>query len=307
MKCVDDLMEIMKNAPFAPKATCINLFYIFDWKRFVLNKFAKTPLEYHSFYHSFQFVCEDGKAKFRGKLYPQDTEYVPECGIQLLKEGVEFEAIGPAEFRVDKLELDKVFRSLQDYLRAMPLTERIRVSSSWAALRQTLESLPGRQEGLLKMKIAEFPTQVEDVPPAIPDYLGHLLEDGRDGVPQLRGEMYPDYVREGNFDREAAVGADVVVYTREKVNRPWVGRVVEVLADNKFTLQWYHRRGGRRNTFHAMVNRDGSPILSTQDIAVVMYWHISEAQSKSDSSFRLSPYWLEQIQRDYTLHDEAYE
>ena len=57
---------------------------------------------------------------------------------------LDFEAIGPAEFSEEKLELDKVFRSLQDYLGTMPFSEKIRVSSSWEALRQTLESIPGR-------------------------------------------------------------------------------------------------------------------------------------------------------------------
>ena len=307
MKCIDDLLELMKTGSFSSTPICSNLFYIFDWKKYVQNKFARTPLEYHSFYHSFQFVCEDGKAKFRGKLYPQDAEYVPECGIQLMKEDIDYEAVGPAEFRVEALELDKVFRSLQNYLRTLPIAERIRVSSSWEALRQTLESLPGRQDDLLKMKIAEFPKQVINVPPVIPEHLEQFMEDGRDGIPELRGEMYPENILEGNFDREATVGADVVVYTREKDNRPWVGRVVQVLPDNKFTLQWYKRSGGRSNTFHAMVKKDGSPVLSTQDNAVVMYWHIGETQSRTESSFRLPPTWLEKINLDYMLHDEAYE
>ena len=96
IRSVDELSEIVRNAPFVPKAICTNLFYIFDWKQFIMNKFAKTPLEHHSFYHSFQFTSEGGQAKFRAKLYPQDTEYGPETGIQLIKSGTEFEAVGPA-------------------------------------------------------------------------------------------------------------------------------------------------------------------------------------------------------------------
>ena len=85
-----------------------------------------------------------------GKLYSQDTEYVPEWGINLMKGHLDFEAIGPAEFSEEKLELDKVFRSLQDYLGTMPFSEKIRVSSSWEALRQTLESRRSRH--LIKRK-----------------------------------------------------------------------------------------------------------------------------------------------------------
>ena len=308
MMCVDDLLETMKNAPLCPKAICSNLFYIFDWKKYIQNKFAKTPLQHHSFYHSFQLVCEDGKAKFRGKLYPQDAEYFPENGIQLMKEDLEFEAVGPTDFRIEKLELDKVFRSLNNYLTTLPPTERIRVSSSWEALRQTLESLPGRQGNLMKMKITGFPKQVEELAPIIPEHFSQLLAENVGGVPQLRGDVYPDDVGEGNFNLEAVVDADVVVYTRDKENRPWVGRVVKVLPDRKkFTLQWYKRMSGRSNTFQAMIKRDGSPVLSTQDTAVVMYWHISEPQSRTETSFRLTPYWLEKIQADYLSHDEAYE
>ena len=50
MKSSDDCTEIMKNAPFVPKAEAT----IFDWKKYVQNP-------------------------------PQDTEYVPECGFQLMK------------------------------------------------------------------------------------------------------------------------------------------------------------------------------------------------------------------------------
>ena len=303
---MDELLELMKTAPLVPKATCSNLFYIFDWKNFIQNKFANTPLEYHSFYHSFQLIREDGQVKFRGKLYPQDTEYGPESGIQLMKKDVEFEAVGPTEFRIEKLDLDKVFRSLQTYLSTMPLPQKIRVSASWEALRKTLDALPGMKDNLLKMKIDSFPKQVDEPNPVIPDHLGQFLPDD-ERIPQLRGELYPVDVSEGNFNLEVAVDADVVVYTKEKENRPWVGRVVKVLPNNRFTLQWYKRRAGRGNTFHAMVRRDGSPVLSTQDTAVVMYWHISETLDRRETSFKVSNYWLEKIQQDYLDHDEAYE
>ena len=207
----------------------------------------------------------------------------------------------------EKLELDKVFRSLNNYLTTLPPAERIRVSSSWEALKQTLESLPARQDDLMKMKISGFPKQAEEMTPIIPEHYGQFLADNVEGVPQLRGEIYPDNVGEGNFNLEAVVDADVVVYTKDKENRPWVGRVVKVLPGKKFTLQWYKRMSGRSNTFQAMIKRDGSPVLSTQDTAVVMYWHISEPQSRTETSFRLTPYWLEKIQADYLIHDEAYE
>ena len=130
MRSIDDLVKTIENAPLVPKPVCSNLFYIFDWKAFIQNKFAKTPLEHHSFYHSFKFSSEEGKTAFRGKLYPQDLEYGPKTGIQLIKDGTVFDPVGPAAFRIEKLELDKVFKSLQNYLSTMPTELRIRVSSS---------------------------------------------------------------------------------------------------------------------------------------------------------------------------------
>jgi hypothetical protein len=305
IKCIDELVEIIKKAPVVPpNAVCSNLFYIFDWKNFIKNNFANTPLEYHSFYHSFKISSEDGQTKFRGKLYPQDTEYGPDTGIQLIKDGTEFEAVGPADFRIEKLELDKVFRSLQNYLSTMPLQQRIQVSASWDALRKTLESLPGRKENLLKMKISELPRQSIHLVPEIPDHFGQFSND--ELVPELRGEIFPEKISDGNFNSEITENADVVVYTRSKQNRPWVGRVVKILPERKFTVQWYKRRG-RGNTFHAMVESDGSPVLSEQENTVVMYWYVSDPDSRTDSSFRLSHYWLEKIHQDYLDHDSAYE
>ena len=113
MKSSDDCTEIMKNAPFVPKATCSN--------HIRLEKICAKPPARH------RILCS--------RMWISVNEGTPH---------LDFEAIGPAEFRVEKLELDKVFRSLQDYLGTMPFSKKIRISSSWEALRQTLESIPGR-------------------------------------------------------------------------------------------------------------------------------------------------------------------
>ena len=72
--------------------------------------------------------------------------------------------------------------------------------------------------------------------------------------------MYPESVMEANFDCEAIVGADVVVYTKEKaLGRPCI-EIVTRFTSYQFSVQWYKRRGGRINSFQAMVNviRDGA-------------------------------------------------
>ena len=58
--------------------------------------------------------------------------------------------------------------------------------------------------------------------------------------------MYPESVMEANFDCEAIVGADVVVYTKEKANMPWVGRVLKLLPDLPVTSFQYSGISGIR-------------------------------------------------------------
>jgi len=56
-----------------------------------------------------------------------------------------------------------------------------------------------------------------------------------------------------------------------------------------------------------MVHPDGSPVLSEQESAVVMYWHISDNESKTENSFRVPRPSLEMIHQAYLDHDLAYE
>ena len=304
MRTVDELIQTIQKAPLVPRPECRSLFFIYNWKDFIKNKFAGTPLEFHSFYHSFKFSKEDGKSKFRCKLFPQDTEYLPPTGIQLIKDGTKFEPVGSTDFRIEKLELEKVFRSLQTYLATLPLHTRMTVSASWEALRKTLESLPRRKENLVKMKISDLPHQILELAAVVPEHFEQFINE--EEVPAIRGEVYPEKVSEDTFNKDVAINADVVVYTKTKLNRPWVGRVKQHLPGNMFSVQWFKRRG-RGNTFHAMVQTDGSPFLSTQDNAVVMFWHICQQDTLTETSFKLSNYWLEKINQEYADHDAAYE
>ena len=306
MKSVDDLIDKIENSPIAPKPVCTNLFYIHAWKEFIEGKLSKTKLENHSFYHSFKISKEISNEKektlFRGKLYPQDAVFGPKEGIVLIQDGTEFDSIGAADFRIHKLQLTKVFQSLQKYICTLPLNLKMTVTSSWEALRKTLESLEKNRDNLRKMRISELPKQVVDTASEIPEHLSQFVED--EEYPELNGEIHQEDPVEACFGTEISVDTDVVIYTRSKLGRPWVGRIVQVLEGEKFSVQWYQRRG-RGTLFIAMVNSDGSPVLSVQQNAVVMYWHMST--EKTVDSFRLSHYWLEKIKLDYAEHDEAYE
>ena len=41
-------------------------------------------------------------------------------------------------------------------------------------------------------------------------------------------------------ETDLSVGVDVVVYTEEKRDRPWLGRVLEIFNDSlEFRIHWY--------------------------------------------------------------------
>ena len=301
IKSVDDLFKIISNSPITPKPVCEHLFYTFDWKKFVEGKLSKTELKYHSLYHSFQVLREKtGAVSFRGKLYPQDEKYGPDEGIKVLQDDIQFEDVGPSEFRLDKLNLAKVFSNLYKYFPELPLEIRIPVQSSWDALKETLEALPSKKETLVKMNLTMFPKQSPSVVEPSPQ-----LQVVEDDIPELEGELFPVSLEEGDFSKEVVSGMDVCVYSHAKAQRPWLGRVHKVLPNSKFVIHWFTRRG-RGNRFHAMKLPDGKPALVEQENAVVMFWEFSDHRNSTEDSFTVSSHWLEKFKEEYAIHDNSY-
>ena len=134
--------------------------------------------------------------------------------------------------------------------------------------------------------------------PLLPDEYEFVEETE---IPPLIGEQYPEEVVDGVFDNNIIVGMDVVVYTLSTDKRPWVGRVLEVLRDKKFRIQWFGRKG-RGNKFYALNNADGSPYVTILETSVVMFWEICEA--KQESSFILSHVWMKKIAEEYAKYDQ---
>ena len=101
----------------------------------------------------------------RGRKYPQDTgPWLPEDGIKLLKDGVDFAPIGTADVRVEKLGLDEIFQGL--YTRYFPLMgdqERRKAQSSWEKLRKVLDDIPKKKETFPKMKLMNLTKQERNV------------------------------------------------------------------------------------------------------------------------------------------------
>ena len=295
---VDDLKQKIVNSPIRPKPFCRTLWYTFGWSSYIAEQLAGPPLQNHSRYNSFVISLEDGQAKLRGKKLPQHTEFVPRAGIRLLKEGHENTPVGAAEFRIEKLKFDDINKGLRIYLSKLELEKRMSIQTSWDSLRENLEALPRRSETLEKMNIKDFPKQSEVIL-TIPEHLRPA-----DVTPQLMGDLYPEEICDGHIEDEVAVNMDVTIYTQEKYGRPWVGRKVELLEPKGFKLQWFVRKSKRSKLFRALTNADGSPSLAELDYETVMFWMMSEPQSRTAESFSLSPYWLETIEREYAAIDD---
>ena len=299
IKCIEELFSIIENSPVSPKPSVEHLWYIYDWQNCISGCLTVKQLENHSFYNGFRIKRCQGNVILQAKPLPQDVEWEPKTGIQLLKPGTEFPPVGAASFRVEDLNLQKAISSLKPYISQMQPEEKDKILKSWERLVNTLESLPRRKDHLKKMKIEELPRQTDR------ELDNNLDLDLNKHVPELKGQVYPERLEEGQFNQEVFLGMDVAVYTQSKSNRPWLGRVNEIDRERKkFKLQWFSRRS-RGTTYYAMKNPDGSPFVSEQDVCCVMLWEFSDR--KTESSFDVSNYWLEKIAVEYGKHDNCYD
>ena len=299
MRTLEDLISKILSSGIQPLPDVEVLDYIWDWKFFVLDKLTKEELRNHSNYHAFNLKKESGFVKLRGKRFLFDDEWCPVTGIRVLKEGTEFSSVGPAEFRIEKLNLPKIFQHLQRFFLTIPLVERMVVQGSWDKLREHLEKLPSQAELLKKLDIFELKPQNSDIPINIPQHFAHLSQD--EVIPDLEGETFPEELDEADFNEDVKEGVDVLVYTKTKHGRPWIGRVLQKLDRSVFTLQWYERRKGNTNNFYASVNADGSPYTSNLDNGTVILWNFSS--KIDDSSFSVNNFFLGKFKEEYCRHD----
>ena len=297
---LEELKKCILETPMKPKPICHSLWFIYGWKDFVSEYLTDVPLENHTFYNSFKISRENGCAKLRAKKLPQDVDLVPRAGIRLLVEGHPYGPVGVADFRIDKLNFDQVMKGIRIYTTNLPLSERMRIESSWDRLRETLDNLPRKSLNYGPMLIGNLPSQ-RPVNVAVPPSLSKSTD-----TPPIRGELYPEEPVEGEIGEEACVDLDVCVYTKEIESRPWVGRIVKILQDKKFLLQWYKRKSIRSSVFCAMVNKDGSPNITELDNQMVMFWNVSEPQSRKSDCFSISPHLLKTIMQEYKEMDENY-
>ena len=296
----DDLYKKIRNAPIKPKPVVSALDFIYDWKSFIEPRLAGGPraLKNHTSFHSFIWTKEAGTVRFRGKVLPQDSdsEFGPRDGIQLVSTGTDFTPVGPAKFRIENLELDRVFSSLAKYFKTLEGCDKMEVVNSWDRLKDKLEGLPLRRTrgNLGTMKITDFLRQQQHLVEA----QNHLEEDL--AHPPLQGEVVAVDPEAGNLAREISVGMDVCIYTDIKTSRPWLGVVTQVLINKQFELNWYQRRG-RGNKFYPMKDGSGEPVISIQNFDSVMFWGMS--QEITNEYLQLSLYWMKKIDNEYTVLD----
>ena len=304
IKSPDELLNKIRNSAIIPKPVCEELLYIWDWREFVKPNMSNSKLQNHSFLHSFMVKKEGNVGVLRGRKYPQDrSEWQPEDGIKLLKDRVEFNPIGAAELRVEKLNLDQIFQGL--YTRYFPqLTEqdKRKAVSSWEKLRVDLENLPKKKNNFPMMKLLQLPKQVRNSShPVLPTFLEPFQSNE---IRILAGTRHVEEPATSVFETDIQVKMDVALYTKQKSTRPWLGRVLSVMPGSKdFIVQWY-RKKPRSGVYAASFNPNGTPFTSTMSSDSVMLWNFSDM--RTDDSFELSTEWLNKIMKTYDDHDSCY-
>ena len=130
------------------------------------------------------------------------------------------------------------------------------VQGSWDNLREKLEKLPTQVAKLKPMNISDLHSQDPSMQFHLPQHFSHLDDD--EDIPDLEGETFPEELDEADFEEDVKEGLDVLIYTRMKQGRPWVGRVVGKKDTSAFTIQWYEKKKGNHHIFYASKNSDGT-------------------------------------------------
>ena len=92
----------------------------------------------HTLFNSFKWNKEDDQVRFRAKLLPQDSpsEFSPRSGLQLVNPGVQDDPVDTAPLRIEKLELDRVFKDLRSkFFCHLEGQDRMDVVTSWEKLK----------------------------------------------------------------------------------------------------------------------------------------------------------------------------
>ena len=302
IRTVEELFAKIANSPIRPKPEVHHLLFIWNWKEFAQQHFSDQMLANHSHYHSFQLKREGEQVALRAKQYPQDKEWSPNPPIKLLKDNIDYEPVKAAPFRAEDLNLEKVQSDLRSrYFPLFSNPDRKAIESSWENLCTKLIQMPSMI--LPKRKLTEVVKQGPVTESQCPYYLTDHVD--QPPPPKLIGEFFPPIdAEEMEFKEDARIGLDVVLWTLSKKWRPWVGRVKEILSEEEFIIHWFERLQPNSNSFVASKNADGSPYVSKQSMACVMFWQM--AINATEDSFDISEYDMKRISHEYKAHDKCY-
>ena len=299
IRTIEELKHKIVTSGILPQPNVEELDFIWDWKSFALDNLTKEELRNHSNYHGFNIKKQNGQARLRGKRYLFEKEWFPPTGIRVLAEDTKLEPVDVAPFRIESLNIPKVYQDLKRFLATLPLVDRMTVQNSWDSLRRKLEDLPFQLEKFEKMNLNILPPQSVDNPIVIPDHLSQINKE--DVVKDMEGDTFPEDLDDADFNEDIREGLDVLIYSDVKQGRPWLGRIVKVTGPTSFQIQWYERKKSDRHMFCAALRKDGTPYVSDCDAASVILWNFSTRVD--DSSFSVSKFFLSHFKVEYARHD----
>ena len=248
-----------------------------------------TKLKNHTVPKAFVFTKESSETKMRYKSLPQSEEWSPKTGMKLLKDDVDFGPVGTAPFRVENLEMDDLEASLRTkYFPTLQAQVKVHVETSWQRLRRKLEGLERKKSSFPKMVLKNLPVtgnQPKDV---------FEFDEIAGSSKEVEGEIYPE------SHGDVKIGDDVAVYTEEKIGRPWVGRIVDV-TETEVLIHWFARKK-KKYTYEDLRNNDGSPQIDRISRNTIMYRDVSSICK--ESSFQITPSWMNKILMEYDVMDK---
>ena len=205
-------------------------------------------------------------------------------------------SVGCAEYRTERVNFDEIMKGVQTFLKKLPHEDGLPIVSSWNKVRDHIEALPRRAQRFPKMNLETLPKQ-QRLDLQVPEHLQSVEEINK----ELTGDTYEEFVEEGDLDDEIQENMDVCLYTPHKKDRPWVGRVVRLLPNQKFVIHWFCRKSPRSNIFVSMKNTNGTDFVSEEENGSIMIWQMTD--NRTENSFNISNYWLEILSKEYEKLD----
>ena len=115
---------------------------------------------------------------------------------------------------------------------------------------------------------------------------------------ELKGvEAYPEVL--GALKK----GDNIVVYSKDLVSRPWIGKVLDVDIENeeKCEVHWFKKKS--KTNYVASFNANRTPIKDTIDRSTIMFINISS--TSTDLHLKITPTMLKKINAEYESLDSA--